>query len=293
MDKGCKYVWLTILFTLLTIVPAGCDRMSSDDADPSVSDGPVTVAFGLERGNSGVIAIENGETTRTFILPDGKRAQWEDNDKILLWAKSGNGSFAISGTPFSVMANGNDEAIFTATLPQPMKEDTYTYYACYPQPVSISNTTAVFSLPAIKKGRAADGEDIMVSAPLTGGALKPYKSGDDTGIKIRMEHLLHLLRFYLPAGSNGLNGENIERIVARFPSNVAGNVTKDIARSSAPTLSNGVSEIEIIPETALAPSGQSSRNYACAAIFPTEFGQGAQMELVLYSDNWIGYVAPI
>lgn len=246
-------------------------------------DGPVALAFGMTEGSG----------TKTLVEADGNNVSWIEGDKVRLWAYNGSGTETISGHPFTMLGHFGNEAIFTAEFANPMPEDTYTYYVCYPGPVSSEGDILKFSLPANQDGKASGGADIMLSGPVEGGALKPHDIKSEALLRMSMKHMVHILKFYLPEGSNGLKGESVRKIKVEMPGNVVGTMSVDRTDPSKDaTLTDGMSTVILDMEEPLTPSYSGARNYAFASICPSSYGGSAKMIVTLYSDSWIGTVAP-
>lgn len=223
-------------------------------ADETTINGKVKVSIGQS------VQIKN----RTTVDSDGRTAIWKSDDKIAVWAQGSDGNFDLNGERFILyrFTNSMTQAIFTAYI-TPMEEDTYTYYAAYPTPTAINGTEATFSLSAVQSGESFVGDcDIMVSAPIQGGALTAERVNP---LDLRFSHKMHAMRFDIPEEGN-LMGMAIDRIEFIFPTNVVGDVTLDVANPDvAPTLSNGSNVL-----TLDLPNGAEAGDTLWAMIFPTE-----------------------
>ncbi|MCQ2166046.1 MAG: fimbrillin family protein [Bacteroidales bacterium] len=258
-------------------------NVGSYSPDIATGNGPVTLGFGIAGGSS----------TKTSVNDDGKSVSWSDGDKVRLWAVNSSGATVIDAHPFTMLGSFGNEAIFTAQFANPMPEDTYTYYACYPAPLSSDGDILKFSLPANQDGKASGGADIMISGPVTHGALKPLGKDSSSDFRMSLKHMVHILKFYLPEGSNGLKGEGVRKIKVEMDENVVGTMSVDRTDpSKTPSLTDGGSTIVLSMDEPLTPSYGGTRNYASASICPTPFDDGARMKVTLYSDSWIGTVAP-
>lgn len=275
------------LASLFCFVAAICGVIScnvgSYSPDIATGDGPVTLGFGIAGGSS----------TKTSVNDDGKSVSWSDGDKVRLWAVNSAGVTVIDAHPFTMLGSFGNEAIFTAQFANPMPEDTYTYYACYPAPLSSDGDILKFSLPANQDGRASGVADIMISGPVEHSAMKPLGKDSSSDFKMALKHMVHILKFYLPEGSNGLNGEGIRKIKLEMDGNVVGTMSVDRSDpSKSATLTDGGSTVILELDEPLTPSYGDTRNYAFASICPTSFDDGARMKVTLYSDSWIGNAAP-
>ena len=238
-----------------------------------------------------VFAVGNTPRTRTEYDVETKRFVWNDGDKIAVWAKSPDGSYALDNQAFRLMAVASDksEAYFTATLQSPMAEGTYSYYMTYPLPESMGGMTATFTVPSVQDGTASDGVDIIVAEPISGPALEPVKEAapivSDDVLNVRMRHLLHFLRFYIPEGNN-LLGEPVKRIEFTMPRAVAGNVSVDITDASTASLGDGVNGMTLELRNPIDESADGTE-VAVAGIFPPRmaYSAGDRITVDAYSEN--------
>ncbi len=249
-------------------------------------------------GNVGphTVGFCTGEAaTRTVMNPDGLSASWENGDRIAVWARNSAGEYTLNNTPFSVYGADGARAFFTATIEAPMAEDRYTYFAAYPVPESVSGTKATFTIPSVQDGRVGGGADIMIAEPVIHGPLEGVKElSDYTRLGLKMDHLLHQFRFYIPEGEDRLGGEGIEKIVLDFPKSVVGRITADFTDPSiSPELADGVSSLTLQLSEPLGVSSSSERKYAMASIFPTSFDASDSFNIKVYSTTKIGTTEPI
>lgn len=285
-----KYILL--LASVLFVVACSNDDFTHQEP---IQDGSVKVGFWMGRGDS--------ENTRTFINDDGRTISWEAEDKVALWAQKDN-VYTFQNRTFDTwfVAAETNQAFFTTTLPEAMPEGTYTYYACYPKPQSVSGTTATFTLPSTQDGKMGGGADIMV-AQGTGPALeKLYTPADpndsevvpdyiiEDGLTLNMHHLIHALRFYVPAGKWGFpTGETVERIVFTMPANVAGTVTADVSNTNGLTLTSGGTNTislnlkEPIGASTADSGGNITYDYAAATILSGTYS--GNMTVKVYSQT--------
>ena len=256
---------------------------TAKDTLPHPDAGPVTVGFRV-----------GGEQTRTQINDDGRSTSWSKDDRIALWARNEASEFTLSAQPFQIYYRGvnGSEAYFSSTLPQAMAEGRYTYYATYPLPESLDGTKATFTIPAVQDGRVGSGADIMIATPAEASQLGPLENGPD--LSLTMQHMLHVLRFYIPEGDNVL-GEPVERIVLTMPQQIAGRATADITDpDGGMTLAEGGNTVELNLTEPLDASTAAEYAYACAAIFPsTQYGADDVMQVSLYSKNYAATVDDI
>ena len=113
-----------------------------------------------------------GSQTRTSMLPDGLSSIWTEGDQLSLWALNSSGSYTLSNQIFKAYGLDAGRGFFTSTLAEQMPEDTYSYIACYPAPVSVSGSKVTFNLPSVQDGKASSGADIMISDPVQYGAAR-------------------------------------------------------------------------------------------------------------------------
>ncbi len=264
-------------------VLCGCSGFE-DDKTGSTSD-PVKV----------VLAVGDTPGTKTTYNSITKRFVWQTGDAVSVWAKSSAGTYSLDGQTFNLLATGADgvSAYFSATLQSPMAEGTYSYYMTYPLPDSMEGGKVVFTLPAIQDGRASSGVDIIVAEQVQGPALAPIETGSpisqDNVMKIRMKHLLHFLRFYIPQGKNIL-GEPVTRIEFSMPQEIAGKVSVDVTDASTATLGDGTNSMILDLKE---PIGENE--FAVAGIFPpqSEYSAVDQMAVTLYSENKWASLGPV
>ena len=266
---------------LISVSVASCGNESYEAFVPESYDSPVEVA----------LAMGNGSRTRTAYDADQKGFVWTPGDKIAVWAKNQAGTYSLDGQTFSLLARGlsNVRACFTATLPAPMDEGTYSYYMTYPLPESVSGTSAEFKVPEVQNGAASDGVDIIVAEPVDGPALSPIVEASpimpDNVLNVKMKHLLHFLRFYIPEGMNAL-GEPVNRIEFTMPQAIAGKVAVDVTDASAAKLSEGVNGMILELKSPIDESADGT-DVAVAGIFPPKaaYSAGDQMTVDAYSEN--------
>lgn len=270
---------LRIILVSAGVALCGCGDFESTESE--VIPSSVNVVF----------AVGNTPRTRTEYDVETKRFVWNDGDKIAVWAKSPDGSYALDNQAFRLMAVASDksEAYFTATLKSPMAEGTYSYYMTYPLPESMGGMTATFTVPSVQDGTASDGVDIIVAEPISGPALEPVKEAapivSDDVLNVRMRHLLHFLRFYIPEGNN-LLGEPVKRIEFTMPRAVAGNVSVNVTDASTASLGDGVNgmTLELTKPIDASADGMES---AVAGIFPPRmaYSAGDRITVDAYSEN--------
>lgn len=260
--------------------------------------------YSCQKGTEGVVCgngphtvgfCTGDATTRTVMNPDGLSSSWENGDRLAVWARNSAGEYTLNNTPFSVYGANGSRAFFTATIDSPMPEDRYTYFTAYPVPESVSGTTASFTIPPVQDGRVGGGADIMIATPVLHGPLEEVTDFSDyPRIGIKMEHILHQFRFYVPEGKDKLDGEPIEEIVLEFPKPVVGKVTADFTDPSiSPELADGASSLTLKLSEPLVVSSSSEKKYAIASILPTSFDASDSFNVKVYSTKKIAVTAPI
>ena len=221
--------------------------------------------------NDGKIKVSIGQSatikSRTAIGEDGHSAVWSSGDKIAVWAANSASEFTLQAEEFALyhFAGQYEQAIFTAFI-NPMPSDSYTYYATYPSPTSVSGTLATYKLADIQNGSSFVGScDIMVATPVTAEALT---EGKINNLNLHFAHKMHALRIVLPDDGT-LLGNAINAIEFEFPTEVVGDITVDAANPTAPaTLSNGSKKLTIT-----IPEGYIAGNYIWGLIFPTTISE--------------------
>lgn len=237
-----------------------------------------------------------GEVTRTVIGDNGLSAAWESGDKMAVWARNSSDDYTLSRTVFGIYGAGDATGVFTATLDAPMPEDRYLYMASYPVPKNVQGTIASFDLPSEQDGRVSGGSDIMIADPVMHGPLTKIPDPDDhSSLRLRMNHILHHLRFYVPANVD-LEGELIRDIFVTMPRQVVGTVNADLADPDAPaSLVDGSNSVMIELSKPIAASADAARDYACMSMFTdgSSYGADDYMQLTAYSKSYKFGMNPI
>ena len=236
-----------------------------------------------------------GAQTKTTMLSNGLSAAWESGDQIAVWALASSGSYTLSNQTFWTHGIDVSRGFFSSNLAEPMPDGTYTYYACYPAPVSVSGTQGTFVVPAEQDGTAGDGADIMISTPVQHGPLTAIPEPEDhSGMSISMNRMMHQFRFYVPEDDQLLGDEKIKRILLTFPTAVTGNVTLDVADPSVPAqLSEGQTDVVLNLEKPIGVSA-GEYQYACLAFVPVQFAEGDSLHIVrAYTDDKIALFDPV
>lgn len=235
-----------------------------------------------------------GGQTRTIMQSNGLSTDWQKDDELALWAKGSSGDFVLQNQLFKNYGSEHSRGFFTSSLSAAMPEDVYTYYCCYPVPLSVEGTRATFNLPAVQDGRASGGADIMISDPEQFGPLVALPDPEDhSSMRMSMNRMMHQFRFYIPSDNEVVGDAELERILLSFPSGVAGKVTLDVVDNSvAPVLTEEVADMQINLAQKLGISGEEP-TYACVAIAPKQFAEGAMLQLKAYTDEQIAIFDPI
>ena len=235
-----------------------------------------------------------GGQTRTIMQSNGLSTDWQKDDELALWAKGSSGDFVLQNQLFKNYGSEHSRGFFTSSLSAAMPEDVYTYYCCYPVPLSVEGTRATFNLPAVQDGRASGGVDIMISDPEQFGPLVALPDPEDhSSMSMSMNRMMHQFRFYIPSDNEVIGDAELERIILNFPSGVVGTVTLDVAdKTVAPVLTEEVADIRINLAEKLGISGEEPE-YACVAIAPKQFEEGDMLELKAYTEDQIAFFDPI
>lgn len=183
--------------------------------------------------------------TRTE-LTDGTDIKWESDDRLALWARNSDGSFAFEGAVFSLWRYGTtwEQAFFRGEVPAMDPSGAYRYHAVSPVPASASAETrqATYEIPAVQDGTFHGEWDVMV-ADAVGSEEAPAPAlveGDNSdAVALAFHHKIHLLRIRIP--ENRL-GEKISQITLNFPVEIAGTMSVDFTDAAAvPTVSGSKS----------------------------------------------------
>lgn len=256
----------------------------------SIDEGYVAPENGVEVG-----LWLGGNTTRTTINDDGISTSWSKDDKVALWAVDGDGNYALSNQTFNLYFRDlpSTNAFFTTTLSSAMADDTYTYYATYPTPKSVSGTTATFNVPSTQDGTISGGAAILVATPAEGGALgavtnlpSDYEVSND-GVSLKMNHALHALRLYIPSTKWGFaEDEKVERIEIAMPQPITGDIALDYTSpENTLAVNNTSNSVVMVLSNPIGASPSASEIYhACASIIPTTaFADEDQIDIKVYT----------
>lgn len=250
-------------------------------------EGPCTVGFWMD-----------DESTKTAVGPDAQSVLWEDDDHLALWAFRQDASRVLSAQDFIVYGRSSTRTFFSTTLPSPMAEGRYWYWAAAPRPSQVGNGFACFPIPSVQDGKGAG---VMLSDLTEAGPLKARSDyGRDEGLALQMRQQLHLLRFYIQDDKHLLGSETVEKIECSFPAQVSGTLRTDLpvpsgtpVSLSAPVLQDGNTSLSLVLDKPLSVSDDKERRYAFATIFPRKWGQDDTFSLRLYTQSKIAIVDDI
>lgn len=258
-----------------------CSRETTEICDVS----PVEVGF-----------FAGGTSTRTSMLDNGLSAAWNPGDCASVWAANSASEYVLEGQVFSIYGIDDGFAYFTSTLAGPMADATYTYYACYPEPTSVSGSLLSFNLPALQDGRAGKGTDIMLATPSLHGPLTSLEEQPaGGGLSLGMNHMMHQFRFWTPSGEGAVT-EKIREISFSMPDPVAGVVTVDFKNPDTPaSISSGVNEMTLTLEKPIGASDYPGYDFAIASVHPhpQAYGPDDYMTVTLFTDSGKSVLEPI
>ena len=239
----------------------------------------------------------SGTQTKTTMLSNGLTAAWEAGDRLAVWAKGSAGSYVLSNQIFETYGIDDNLGFFTSKLSSEMPQDTYTYYCCYPAPVSVNGTTATFNIPSTQDGKATGGADIMIATPVQYGPLKPLPDPDDhSNMSMTMNRMMHQFRFYIPENNTLMASDEIVKMVLAFPRAVAGTVEMNIADPAQKANLTGTSSVITLPlaePLKISAESQDQYGYACVALAPVAFAAGESVSIKAYTRDRIAKVDPI
>jgi hypothetical protein len=222
------------------------------------------------------IAVDDA-STKTYLMDNGLSAGWGEADKIAVWAKKpGASSYTFENQAFGIYYLGNDatSARFTADVTTLEESSQYQYFATYPQPSSVSGSTAYFSVPATQDGNYDGTCDVMTAVPVTGASITASHT-ESQDVNLRMKHRMHLLKFYFEG--TGM-GEPVERIEATFPAAVCGTVAADFTDCSSTPSATGSTTLTLDLTTELVAG-----KYAYAFICPVALASSQTISFTVYS----------
>lgn len=281
-----RHNWIKIICAVSVFVTlallSSCSVRHLDDFSSG------TVEVGIYAGN--------GSETRTEMLSNGLSAVWEDDDQLVVWAYAQNGYPELDRQIFKAYGLDEGHGFFTSVLAEPMSAGTYTYYCCYPNPLSVSGTNITFDIPALQDGTASDGLDIMIADPVQHGALSAISSENDdhSNLSMRMNRMMHHLRFYVPGDDAVLGDSKITRLAFEFPKAVAGKITYNLSDvSTEPVLSDTKTKVDLFLDDPISVSKGQAPEYAYLVMAPTAFAKGQMLKVTAYTEDKIAEIDPI
>ena len=216
------------ILTLLTICAVSLASCNKNEELPRTDNQTINVSLGVP------ISVES----RTEVADDGS-AIWVKGDKIALWAKASDDTYALNGSVLSMLHYSSSKklAYFSANM-LAMSEGEYTYYASSPAPTAINGTKASYTIPAVQNG-SNNMTDILIAQPITA----PQLVDGENNLDMLFSHVLHAIKITIPEDGNLLD-KPITAFKMTFPSAVAGDLTFDVSRPRiSPTLTNGTNTI--------------------------------------------------
>ena len=274
-----KIVCRHVLVALAAVVLPSC----ADEFRAEVGNNETSYQVGFYAG---------GVQTRTEMLENGLSAMWTADDQIALWARNSSGSLTLSNQKFKTYGLDSQKGFFTSDLASAMPDGSYTYYSCYPVPVSVSGNSVSFNLPSVQDGKAGGGADIMIATPVQYSALEAVgEERDGAGMSMQMNRMMHQFRFKVYDPSGKLQGESVERINLAFPMPVAGSVMLDYTNpASTAVLSSGSKDVTL---NLREPLNSDADNYACVALVPMKASAGESLRIKAYTADKIVVVEPV
>lgn len=237
------------------------------------------------------------DQTRTSMLSNGLSAEWVAGDRIAVWAKNSAGTYQLSNQSFELYGLEQGRGFFTSTLSSAMPDGVYTYYCSYPSPTSVNGTQATFYVHSVQDGRVSGGADIMVADPVQHGPLTALPEVEDhTNMAMKMNRILHQMRFYIPEGNAAIGNARITRMELNFPSEVCGNVQVDLANPKQRViLTSARRNITLDLAQPLGKSSESKGEYqfACVAFAPAKFSAGQALSVRAFTEDKIALIDPI
>ena len=236
------------------------------------------------------------DKTRTSMLSDGLSTKWEADDELALWARNSEGDFILQNQIFKNYGADVNRAFFTSELSAPMPDGIYTYLSCYPLPAAVNGTDVTFNVSSVQDGKASGGAAVMIATPTQSAELTALPSSDDhSTMKMKMNHMMHQFRFYVPEEDQILGNEKIERICLTFPKAVTGDVTFNLENlESQPVIANGQTDISLELTQPIGVSKGNDYEFACLAFAPVKFEEGQTLQITrAYTHDKIALFDPI
>lgn len=208
---------------VVAVVAVSCIR--EEASTPSVSLPEAEVGFLLPE-----------DVTRTSLDPDGTTTRWAPGDKLAVWARGADESYAFENTQFMLHHYSEEfsKAYFASTI-APMAEGEYTYMLSYPMPNSVNGTLATYTIPTTQTGEYDGRYDIMLAEPVVEGALTAESKVELNTI---MRHKMHGIKITVPKKASNFDSK-VYRLEITFPTAVVGDMTIDVSDPAvAPTYAN-------------------------------------------------------
>lgn len=256
----------------IMLLAASCSRAPLTEPER----GPVTVGFGV-----GATKISTDAASGLF--------SWEDADAISVWAENSAGAAALSANTFKLAASHKAMAYFTAEIPNPMQEDSYTYRCLYPKAETLEGGLACYSVGA---QQWQGSEPCVLWGEASHGALTPIDEtlpvDDEALMNLRMSSLLHYLRFFIPEGSD-LLGQPVQKIKFTMPERIAGTIKVGPESGAIEAIDNPSNEI-VLDGLSL-----SEGAFALAGIIPPgdTYLEGETMSITLYGSDKFATIEPL
>lgn len=256
----------------IMLLAASCSRAPLTEPER----GPVTVGFGV------------GATKISTDASSGLLS-WEDTDEISVWAKNSAGAAALSANTFKLAASHKAMAYFTAEIPSPMQEDSYTYRCLYPEAETLEGGLASYSIGA---QQYQGSEPCVLWGEASHGPLTPIDEtrpvDDEALMNLRMSSLLHYFRFFIPEGSD-LLGQPVQKIKFSMPERIAGTIKVNPDNGQIDAIEGASQEI------VLEGLSLSEGAYALAAIIPPgdTYLEGETMSITLYGSDKYATIEPL
>ena len=256
----------------IMLLAASCSRAPLTEPER----GPVTVGFGV-----GATKISTDAASGLFA--------WEDTDEISVWAKNSAGAATLSANTFKLAACHKAMAYFTAEIPSPMQEDSYTYRCLYPEAETLEGGLASYSIGA---QQYQGSEPCVLWGEASHGPLTPIDEtrpvDDEALMNLRMSSLLHYFRFFIPEGSD-LLGQPVQKIKFSMPERIAGTIKVNPDNGQIDAIEGASQEI------VLEGLSLSEGAYALAAIIPPgdTYLEGETMSITLYGSDKYATIEPL
>ncbi|WP_308502214.1 fimbrillin family protein [uncultured Alistipes sp.] len=271
--------WTTLL--LLPVLLGACSQAPGSDTEPAAG------TFEVAIGSGPRLDIASNAATRTALGDDGVTVQWNENDRLALWAVNSAAQTVLDNVPFKLYhynASYNT-ASFRGSVTE-MARETYTYYAVSPVPASASGMKASYEIPAVQDGAFHGEWDVMVASPVVEAqALRKRDQQDERGVSdnsdivnLQFRHKVHVLKISIP--KNDL-GEPISQIELTFPREVTGQLSVDVTDpAAAMELGQGSNRLTLRFDTP-----KEAGDVVYAMIAPITLGEGESVSIVAAGES--------